>query len=217
MIQLPFTPDQFQELFAAYNLALWPVQVVIWVFALVITLASAFTKGRVDGRTMLWFLAAMWAWSGIAYHGLYFSAINPAAYGFAAAFLLQALCFCALALTSPAISFRAGRGVWHGLGLAFVFYGLIAYPATGLLSAHPYATPAFGVTPCPTLIFTLGVMLLSQPRLPAWLFAIPILWSAVGGSAAMLLDMPQDAMLLPAGVVAAVFALARGSRRPIPH
>lgn len=56
----------------------------------------------------------------------------------------------------------------------------------------------FGVTPCPTVIFTFGVLLLAKPRLPFWLFVIPAVWAVIGGSAAILLDVREDWMLFGA-------------------
>jgi Family of unknown function (DUF6064) len=82
-----------------------------------------------------------------------------------------------------------------------IAYGLVIYPLIGLLGAHPYpATPLFGVAPCPTVIFTLGCLLLSNA---GWsYFVVPLLWSAIGGSAAVLLAVPQDYGLVLAGVLA---------------
>jgi hypothetical protein len=57
----------------------------------------------------------------------------------------------------------------------------------------------FGITPCPVTIFTLGMLLLARPMY-WWLLAIPVLWSLVGGSAAFLLGVPQDWVLLLSGV-----------------
>ena len=61
--------------------------------------------------------------------------------------------------------------------------------------------PAFGVTPCPVTIFTFGVLLLATRRVPVVLLVVPLLWSLIGGSAAFLLDIPQDWLLLVSGVV----------------
>ena len=38
-------------------------------------------------------LAAMWLWTGVAYHGMHFSAISNGAWGFAALFVIQGLMF----------------------------------------------------------------------------------------------------------------------------
>jgi len=56
--------------------------------------------------------------------------------------------------------------------------------------------PAFGLTPCPVTMTTVGVLLLASSPVPHRLYVIPIIWAIVGGSAAGLLRMPQDWVLL---------------------
>jgi hypothetical protein len=87
-------------------------------------------------------------------------------------------------------------------------YALVVHPLIGLFGPHPYpATPLFGVAPCPTVIFTLALLLLSNAR---WrLVFIPLLWSAVGGSAAVLLAVPQDYGLILAGALLLILRLAQ--------
>ena len=69
--------------------------------------------------------------------------------------------------------------------------------------------PAFGV-PCPTMIFTAGVLMLATPR--SWrLSIIPVMWSVIGGSAASLLGVRADYALPIAGIALAVFSLQRRS------
>ena len=60
----------------------------------------------------------------------------------------------------------------------------------------------FGVTPCPVTIFTFGMLLLTTERLPRWLLVIPFVWSLIGGSAAIVLDVTQDWLLLASGFIA---------------
>jgi hypothetical protein len=87
---LPFTLEQFIGIFGAYNIGVWPAQVVAYLAGLgmiVLVLRPSKTGDRIVGAA----LAAMWVWTGVAYHGLYFSAINKAALIFGALFVLQGL------------------------------------------------------------------------------------------------------------------------------
>ena len=72
--------------------------------------------------------------------------------------------------------------------------------------------PMFGVTPCPVTIFTFGMLLLTRQPVPRLLLAIPGLWSLVGGSAAMLLRVPQDWLLLVSGAIAVALLIRRDRR-----
>jgi Family of unknown function (DUF6064) len=60
----------------------------------------------------------------------------------------------------------------------------------------------FGVTPCPVTIFTFGMLLATVPPISPWLLVIPFVWSLIGGSAAILLHVPQDWFLLASGLIA---------------
>jgi hypothetical protein len=93
-----------------------------------------------------------------------------------------------------------------------ILYALVAYPLLGVLLGHHYpATPTFGA-PCPTTIFTFGVLLWCQRRVPAWLLIIPGLWALIGLSAAISLGVPEDVGLFVAGAVAIPMLVRRGRR-----
>jgi hypothetical protein len=78
---------------------------------------------------------------------------------------------------------------------------------------HPYpATPTFGV-PCPTAILTIGVLLTARGGVPVTLSIIPALWGLIGGSAALLLAVPADYVLLGAGLLLSSMLIARGVAR----
>jgi hypothetical protein len=59
----------------------------------------------------------------------------------------------------------------------------------------------FGITPCPVTIFTFGMFLLTTKPIPRWLLIISFVWSLIGGSAAFLLSVPQDWLLLVSGLI----------------
>jgi hypothetical protein len=80
----------------------------------------------------------------------------------------------------------------------FVIYSLV-YPAVNAIQQVSLSRiPTFGV-PCPTTIFTAGLLLLSAPR--SWrLSVVPVIWSVIGGSAASLLSVGADYALPIAGL-----------------
>ena len=196
---LPFTRDQFFDVFAAYNRAVWPAQVLAGVLGLTL-LALLLRPSRGADRFIAAGLAVLWAWTGIVYHGLYFARINPAALLFAALFVLQAAALCHAALRGG-LHFGTSRTAAAALGWALLGYALLAYPLLGLWSGQRYpALPMFGITPCPLTIFTLGLLALTRGRVAWWLLAIPLGWSLVGGSAAWLLSVPEDWLLALSGL-----------------
>jgi hypothetical protein len=167
--------------------------------------------GQTTSRLAAGILAVFWVWTGIGYHWLFFAAINKAAYLFGALFVVQGIAVAYAGLTGKGrlgFGFRPSPASW--IGVLFVIYSAVLYPLIGIRTGHPYPTmPMFGVTPCPVTIFTFGMFLLTVERLPRWLLIIPFLWSLVGGSAAILLGVPQDWFLLVSGVIAVPLVLAR--------
>lgn len=197
---LPFSPEQFLAVFAAYNAAIWPVQIAAYGLGL-IAVVGTLNPGPRCPWIVAAALAGMWLFTGVAYHWLSFAAINPAAYSFGIAFVLQA-CLLAYAGWTGRLKFGGARSpMGRVIGLALILYAAILYPLIGLV-AHGYpAVPLLGVTPCPVTIFTLGCLLLTRVPVPWWVIAIPILWSLIGGTAAFLLRVPQDWALLAGGLV----------------
>jgi hypothetical protein len=164
---LPFTTEQFFGLFASYNAAIWPAQVGAYAIG-AIALVFALRGGAPAGRIVAALLAAMWLWTGVAYHLLHFTTINPAAWLFGAAFVLQGVAFLVVAARGRGLAFAQGSGgIRRAVGLFLLIYAGVIYPLLGRLAGHPWAEiPAFGVTPCPMTIFTFGMLLLAAPPVP---------------------------------------------------
>ncbi len=157
----------------------------------------------------------MWLWTGLVYHALFFSAINKAAYLFAALFVVQsgALIYQGVYRDRLRFSLRPRWAAWAG-GL-FIIYAAIFYPLIGLSTGHRYPEmPMFGVTPCPVTILSFGLLLLTTPQLSRWLLVIPFVWSLIGGSAAILLNVPQDWFLLVSGLIAVPLIVFRNRQIP---
>jgi len=194
---LPFSHAQFIEVFTRYNANVWPAQIAAYFLALAMVVAIL-SPLRTKGRLVAGGLALMWLWTGVAYHGVHFSAINNAAYLFGALFVIQGLLLTRAALTDT-LRFASSGKAKSWLGWSLVAYATILYPALGLwFGFRAVELPMFGITPCPVTIFTFGIFLLAAP-VSRWLLAVPVLWALIGGSAAFLLRVPQDWVLLASG------------------
>lgn len=208
---LPFTRDQFLANLAAYNEDIWPAQLAAFGLGL-LAVAMLFWRPRMADRLIAGILATMWVWTGIAYHWLHFTEINRAALIFGALFVAQGALLAYFGVVRNHLRFGLGSGLAATVGIGFLAYAIILYPLVGILTGHAYPEmPVFGVTPCPVTIFTFGLFLLAGPTLPRWLLAIPFIWSLIGGSAAFLLDVPQDWLLLVSSVIAVPLVVANCS------
>lgn len=205
-MRLPFTGTQFLDLFAAFNSAAWPVVVLLWAATLVAVVQLM--RGRASSRGLALLAAVHWGWSGAVYHAGFFTRINPAAWLFAVVFLIQAVGFLVLGVFTRRLTFDWGRTPRHALAGLFFVYAL-AYPALVVAAGHHLpAAPAFAV-PCPTTLFTAGLLLAAKPPWPRALLVAPIAWSLVGGSAALVLGMTPDVMLFAAAACLAASGVSR--------
>ena len=198
---LPFDDKQFFAVFAAYNPAIWPVQIIA--YALGFAALAALLIGRpARGRIIFAILSLLWAWNGLAYQLAFFSPINPAAKVFAALFIVQAALFAGHAVMTGNLKFEV-RTDWRSIiGFALIVYAVAVYEILGIIAGHGMMKgPLFGVAPCPTTIFTVGLLLQTHGRSVVWLSLIPILWALIGGSAAVLLNVPEDFGVAIAGGV----------------
>lgn len=211
-MELPFSTDAFLDVFGAYNSALWPVVVGLWV-ATTLAVAGWFRGRPTSGASLCSLLSLHWAWAGIAYHWFFFRGIDPAATFFAAAFVVQAGFFAWLAATSRA-QFALQRNLRGVLARALVVYGLV-YPflGIGLGLAYP-RLPLFGV-PCPTVLVTAGLLLTSAGA-PRFVNVLPVLWAGVGSSAAFALGVRADIALVVAGLLLGLDTLAPSALGPRP-
>lgn len=197
-MELPFTHAQFLDAFAAYNRALWPAALALWVASVVLVLAWLLRRGT-GARALSGLLTVHWAWSAVAYHLAFFASINPAARLFALLFGAQAVLFFWFGVVRSRLTFTVGRSARHLLAIVLVLYALV-YPLLNLALGYQFPrSPTFGV-PCPSTILTAGLLLAAVPPPPWSLLAIPILWTIIGGSAAFLLGVHADLALVVAGV-----------------
>lgn len=209
---LPFTREQFVAVFADYNSAVWPAQVVAYLVGLGMVV-MLFRRSAASDRIIGAGLALMWSWTGLAYHWLFFSSINKAALLFGTLFVSQGALF-AHAAVRHKLRFGPISGPTAWLGWVFVAYAAALYPLVGIRAGHGYpAMPMFGITPCPVTIFTLGLLLLTTTRVSRWILIVPFVWSLIGGSAAFALGVPQDWLLLVSGVVAVTLLVLRDRAR----
>jgi hypothetical protein len=211
---LPFTIEQFLDVFRRYNDAVWPLQWILnalAIVALVTAIGRSRWSSRAASRVTSGILAALWLWVGIAYHAAFFRTINPAAWLFAIGFIGEGALIAWLGLVRPRLEFALRSDAGSRIAVILIAYALIAYPLIGHLLGHRYpSAPTFGV-PCPTTIFTLGMLLLIRAPRPRRLFVIPAAWAILSAVAAVRLGMWEDIGLVVAAIAATIAVLSQRS------
>jgi hypothetical protein len=213
-MKLPFTVEQFSEVFKHYNQSVFPMQVVFYVLGLTVFLLSIKKIAYAD-KVINAILSFFWLWMGIVYHMFYFAQINKAAYFFGGIFILQALLFFYHGVLYNRLSykFRFDRFGW--VGAIMMTFALFIYPLLSYVFKHVYpASPTFGL-PCPTTIFTFGILLCCSKKIPLSILMIPFIWSIIGFFAALQLGVYEDTGLLVAGILGIIMIASKNKQRPL--
>jgi hypothetical protein len=204
-MKLPFNLRQFLDVFRQYNLSIWPAQIILNILALVAVILI-FSKFKFCDKSITIILSILWAWTALAYHYMQFSKINPASKLFGTFVLIQALLFIFYGAVQNKMVFHAGTDLKTVIGIGLILYALLIYPALGMVFGHKYPySPTFGA-PCPTTIFTIGMFFMLSKPFPRVLLVVPILWSIIGGSAAIILKIREDFGLILSGLFALLLA-----------
>jgi len=207
-VTLPFSEQQFFDVFGRYNTRVWPVVLLLWIATVWFVVQLVRGRSRPVGLALL--LAFHWAWSGVVYHASFFAAVNPGAWLFAGLFTIESAIFIWLAGTRR-IAFVWGQTARHRFGAALIVYSLV-YPFLVLASGHEYPRAPLFAVPCPTTLLTCGVLLTAVPRVPVVASVVPVGWTVIAGSAAVLLDVTPDAVLFIAGAAVVITATAQRRR-----
>jgi hypothetical protein len=199
-MNIPFTAEAFLDVFRQYNEAVFPMQTIFFLAA-ILSFYFAIRPGILSDRWISGFLAFLWLWMGIVYHLIFFTAINKAAFLFGAVFILQGILFLRIGVFQNKLSFRFRTDRYGWTSMALIFFALIVYPTLGYWFGHTYpSSPTFGL-PCPTTIFTFGMLLLCSKRCPIYIVIIPFLWAVIGFMAAFNFGIKEDTGLMIAAII----------------
>ncbi|HKJ30463.1 MAG TPA: DUF6064 family protein [Balneolales bacterium] len=200
-MDIPFSPEQFLNLFETYNHFIQPLQIIAYILGL-LSILFLFRKNKITPKIITGILATFWIWIGFFYHILFFSSINKAAYLFGSLFIIQGFFFMYTGIIRRKLDFHIEWNITTISGFIIILYAMIIYPILNILLGHSYPRmPVFGVTPCPTTIFTFGFILFIKNKISLTLIIIPLLWALIGTSAALYLHIYEDLGLMLSGIL----------------
>jgi hypothetical protein len=205
-MNLPFSREQFFEVFGRYNEGVMPLQLGLFLLALTAFAEMVVRRPRSD-RVVSAILAGLWAWMGIVYHFVYFAPVDPVAPLFGLMFLGAAAAFAWAGVVHGRLKFNGENRMRRIAGHVLITYSLVVYPLLSLLLGRAYPElPTFGL-PCPTTIFTIGMLAFVSGRFPRYVLAVPIVWAFIGAQGALLLGVYEDIGLLVAALAGVWLAL----------
>jgi len=207
-MKVPFTTEQFFNVFEKYNLTMFPAQIVIMLLALA-GLFLLHSKKPGKDKFIGLFLGLLWIWTGFIYHITFFSEINKVAFVFGGIFILQGVFILINTISSTRLIFSYHSQTSDYFGYFFILFGLIVYPLIGYLAGGLIVKAISLGLPCPSTILTFGFLMLTTGKFPKFLLVIPTLWAIVGLSAAINFGVYQDYMMILAAVIADFYLLRR--------
>jgi uncharacterized protein DUF6064 len=192
--------NEFLAMFERGNAAIWPMQLV-WYASAAAIVGLALWPMRRSTRLICLLAAAYLAWVGIVFFGMLDSGMTLA-WLWAATFILEALLLLVAGIVRRDLVFAPRWDLASVLGAVFILYTLVAYPIIGVLGGHPLRSlPVFGLAPCPTVIFSFGLLLWARPPAPRYLLLLPLAWSLNATPPNMAMGNVADFGLVLVGVI----------------
>ncbi|WP_276502716.1 DUF6064 family protein [Terrimonas pollutisoli] len=160
------------------------------------TVYLIFKKNYQSDKFISAFLSFLWLWMGTVYHFIFFLSINKGSYLFGVLFIIEGVLLFYAGYIKQRLSYSFRSDLYGITGMLMILFSLVIYPVIAYFLHHTYpSSPTFGL-PCPTTIFTFGLLLQNQRKTPFSILIIPLLWSLIGSTAVFLLGVAEDISLL---------------------
>jgi hypothetical protein len=207
---LLFSPRTYYRLIERYNIAVWPAHLLTIGLGLGL-LWLLRQPTRVRSRAIAAVLAGLWVWVAWAFVWQRYAGINWAATYFVWLFAIEAVLLGWIGAVRGDLSFGAVRGAAGAIGVGLLGFSVMVYPFVALWAGRDWRqAEVFGIAPDPTVIGTLGILLLSGPNPRRGLLVAPLLLIAISGATLWAMGSPEK-WLMPVAMMLVGIALMRGS------
>jgi hypothetical protein len=207
-MSIPFTFDEFLEMLARFNTGWWPMHLVMYALAFA-SIYFAIRKTRWSAKVVTGILVFFWIWVGTVFNLLCFSRLYPMAYIFVVLYYLEGIILTWVGFVGKKLSYSVKADLFGVTGAIMIIYALIGYPLIGYVTGRgPDHLLYTGMMPCPTAIFTLGLLLWAEKPIPKIVFVIPVVY-ALTGFVPVILGIVEDIGLIAGGILTAILLLYR--------
>ena len=187
-----------------YNNSIFPMQIIMLTVAMVLTyFLFAKPSAKMD-KIMKGYLAFVLAWVGLMFPIYGFSKIIFTIY-----YLVLASLFI-IDIFRAKIEFKLPETNGKKYFVLFlIISAFVLYPLIEYIAGHSYPRiPLFGVAPCPTIIFSLALLIGSIPKVDKKIFILLIIPAiSYGFIVPITLGVWADLMLLVAGIYGLVMLM----------
>jgi len=204
---LSFSLKEFLIVLESYNLDIWPLQIIAYVLILLVLFFSL-KPTKYSAKIVLVVLSFFWLFTGIVFCFLYWTTSHIFGYIFGIFCVLQGFIFLYSIIKSD-ITIGSTDKTYTLIGVLFVLYAIIGYQILGYYLGHIY--PKFfavGLVPCPTTIFTFGIFLIINKKIPIKYFVI-LLMISLGGFLAAYNGIYEDIGLVIVGILVTILIVKR--------
>jgi hypothetical protein len=121
--------------------------------------------------------------------------------------VVQGLLILYNSLVTERLRFSYGTQIKDYIAYILIAYGLIIYPVIIFFVEGSFCETIVLGLPCPSTIFTFGLIILTTQKFPKYLLIIPSIWAVIGLSAAIHIGVIQNVMIIISAIVAVFFVL----------
>jgi Family of unknown function (DUF6064) len=179
---LLFSPRTYYRMIERHNEAVWPAQLLTMALGTGV-LAGLRKPSLGQSRIIAVILAILWLWVAWAFLLQRYATINWAINYVVPLFLLEGLLLFWWGVIKGKLNFGVKPGASGTLGVALFLMGLLLYPALAAISGRTWRqAEVFGIAPDPTVIATVGLLLLTTGRFRWALLTVPLLWCGIAAA-----------------------------------
>ncbi len=192
---------------AAYNEAVFPMQVVMVVVAGGLLYLLVFKSTTRSNNLMKGYLSFVCAWNALIFFSVFGRELPGAILG--VPLFAAAAGFFAWDIRAGKIQFRFPEALWCKYVTGILILCAFLYPVIGFALGHVYPEACtFGTMPCPTTVFALALLAAAVPKVDRKVYIVLLMWALPAfGKCLGALDLYEDCILFWAGVYALVILI----------
>lgn len=197
----------------AYNTQFWYMIIITYILGVAAIILSI-KKISSSDKIISGILSFLWFWSGLVFLLIFLFPIEPMMFGSSVIFwVVQGVLFLYFGIIKEKLSFKTELNNYSIVGAIFIIYALVLYPIIGILSGRSYLqTPYFGTACCPVTIFTFGIFLLTDKKVPIYMIVIPFIWALMGFLAVFMCLVWADIGEVITGIVGLILLVTKNKK-----
>jgi len=202
-----FSSQTYYRLIEIYNSAIWPLQLVAILACIALLYLFRRPFKKFDKATVM-IVTASWLWVAWAFHWQRFANIHWVASHYAFFFVVQAALFAWAGIFQNALHLPTYNKIQRRTGQSLVIFAFFIQPFLTILAGQNWKQiELFGISPEPTVVASIGLLLVYYDRKFWWLFIIPVLWCIVSAATFWVLGSVNTYVMCIVAIIAVFFII----------